>query len=184
MIEWEEVSSHFVYKYSIQGFNNMSVKKDQKKTTKNTVWTSKRVDSWMKDYAEGVVHKDNPWLDGQIGVRNPNIVFEYTPEEIEELTKCASDIIYFANNFCYCLHGSKGYQPLTLRDYQEEMLRGYQDNRFSITCASRQIGKCFFDGEIEVNGEKKNINDLYTENTKKSFIQRMKVFLYKMYRKL
>lgn len=110
-------------------------------TKKNVVWTSKRVDSWMKDYSEGVIHKDNPWLDGTIGVRNPSLVFEYTPKEIEELTKCAEDIMYFANNYCYCLQGSRGYQPLTLRDYQEEMLTSYANNRFSICCASRQIGK-------------------------------------------
>ena len=108
---------------------------------KNSVWTSKKVDAWMKDYAEGIIHKDNPWLDGAIGIRNPNIVFEYTAEEIEEITKCASDIIYFANNYCYCLHGSRGYQPLRLRDYQEEMVRAYDKYRFCISLSSRQIGK-------------------------------------------
>lgn len=163
----------------------MATKKDTKKqSTKSTVWTTKRVDSWMKDYAEGIIHKDNPWLDGQIGIRNPNIVFEYTPEEIEELTKAASDIIYFANNYCYCLHGNKGYQPLTLRDYQEEMLRGYQDNRFSVTCASRQCGKCLIFSELDINGEKKSINDLYDEHVKSSLLQKIKYSLYKLYQKL
>lgn len=115
--------------------------KKEKIKTKNIVWTTKRVDEWMKDYSEGLVHKEAPWSDGVIGVRNPDIVFEYTQDEIEELTKCANDIIYFANKYCYCLQGSKGYRPITLRDYQEDMLESYDKNRFSITLSCRQIGK-------------------------------------------
>lgn len=167
----------------------MAVKKTtSKQSAKSTVWTTKRVDSWMKDYANGVIHKDNPWLDGQIGIRNPNIVFEYTPEEIEELTKCAGDILYFANNYCYCLHGNKGYQPITLRDYQEEMLEGYSTNRFSITCSSRQIGKCSFNSFINIIDNNKTcdttIDELYLQNKKKTVLSKIKLYLYKLYKKL
>jgi hypothetical protein len=118
-----------------------SVKGKSTGTTKKVVWSTKKVDEWMRDYSEGITHRENPWLDGMIGVRNPDIVFEYTPEEIQELTKCANDIFYFANKYGYCLQGSKGYQPLTLRDYQEEMLAAYVKNRFNITLSCRQIGK-------------------------------------------
>ena len=116
-------------------------KKKNNNVKKNIVWTSKRVDDWMKDYAEGIIHKSSPWADGVIGVRNPDIVFEYTQEEISELSKCANDIIYFANNYCYCMQGSSGYQPITLRDYQEEMLKSYCNNRFCCTLSARQCGK-------------------------------------------
>lgn len=118
-----------------------SVKGKSTGATKKVVWSTKKVDEWMRDYSEGITHRENPWLDGMIGVRNPDIVFEYTPEEIQELTKCANDIFYFANNYAWCLQGSKGYQPLTLRDYQEEMLDAYVKNRFNITLSCRQIGK-------------------------------------------
>lgn len=117
-----------------------NAKKD-KTIKKNILWTSKRVDDWMKDYSQGMIHRESPWADGMIGVRNPDIVFEYTQEEIEELTKCANDIIYFANNFGYCMQGSKGYKPITLREYQEEMLDSYYKYRFNIVLSSRQIGK-------------------------------------------
>ena len=116
-------------------------KKKNNNVKKNIVWTSKRVDDWMKDYAEGIIHKSSPWADGVIGVRNPDIVFEYTQDEISELSKCANDIIYFANNYCYCMQGSSGYQPITLRDYQEEMLKSYCNNRFCCTLSARQCGK-------------------------------------------
>jgi len=118
-----------------------SIKEKKSGVTKKVVWSTKKVDEWMRDYSEGITHRENPWLDGMIGVRNPDIVFEYTAEEIQELTKCANDIFYFANKYGYCLQGSKGYQPLTLRDYQEEMLAAYVKNRFNITLSCRQIGK-------------------------------------------
>lgn len=163
--------------------------KNQPGVKKNSVWTSKRVDKWMKDYGEGVMHKDSPWLDNTIGVRNPSLIFEYTPEEIEELTRCASDIIYFANNYCYCLQGSRGYQPLKLRDYQEEMLSAYESKRFVVTVASRQIGKCSINSCINIldgNGNTCNttIENVYMSNSKQSFLSKIKNYLYKLYHKL
>lgn len=162
--------------------NTSSIKK------KDVVWTTQRVDKWMKDYGEGVAHKDSPWLDGTIGVRNPNIVFEYTPKEIEEITKCAKDVMYFANNYCYCLQGSRGYQPLKLRDYQEEMLKSYDKYRYCCVLSSRQVGKCFFNGDIYINNngehQKLTINELYNQNKSKSVIQKIKNYLYKLYQKI
>ena len=118
-----------------------SKKQTEKTKKKNIVWSTKRVDEWMADYAEGIMRKESPWADGSIGVRNADIVFEYTPEEIIELKRCADDILYFANKYCYCLQGSKGYQPITLRKYQEEMLNSYDENRFNVVLSCRQIGK-------------------------------------------
>ena len=119
----------------------MAQEKLQPAARKNIVWSSSLVDSWMRDHADGTFHKENPWLDGQVGVKRAGLSFEYTPAEIEELTKSANDVIYFANHYGYCLHGSQGYKPITLRDYQEEMLRSYTDNRFTCCMSSRQVGK-------------------------------------------
>ena len=119
----------------------MAQEKLQPAARKNIVWSTALVDSWMRDHADGTFHKENPWLDGQVGVKRAGLSFEYSPEEIEELTKSANDVIYFANHYGYCLHGSQGYKPITLRDYQEEMLRSYTDNRFTCCMSSRQVGK-------------------------------------------
>lgn len=119
----------------------MAQEKLQPTARKNIVWSTALVDSWMRDHADGTFHKENPWLDGQVGVKRAGLSFEYSPEEIEELTKSANDVIYFANHYGYCLHGSQGYKPITLRDYQEEMLRSYTDNRFTCCMSSRQVGK-------------------------------------------
>jgi hypothetical protein len=126
-------------------------------------------------------------LDGnKIGIRKPNLVFEYTKEEIEELKKCAKDVVYFANTYGYCLQGSAGYQRIKLRPYQEKMLRSYQDNRMTIVCSSRQIGKCLLDGDLVLLKDSHNfhisITDLYYER-KNNLLSKAKQFLFKLYRK-
>ena len=158
-----------------------------KQTKDSAYWTSKRVDAWMKDYANGHIRKDNPWADGMIGIRKPELLFEYTPEEIQEVTKCAQDIIYFANNYCYCMQGGKGYQPLTLRDYQEDMLRNYSKNRFNICLSARQSGKCTFGARTTLQQSEKNfhkyIEEIYLDR-KKGFLYRIKKILFNIYNKL
>lgn len=165
----------------------MAQQNTQPITKKNITWSTKTVDSWMMDHAEGTFHKENPWLDGQVGIKRAGLLFDYTSEEIEELTKSANDVIYFANNYGYCLHGSQGYKPITLRDYQEEMLHSYADNRFTCCMSSRQVGKCFFNGKIYLQQNNKNfqkyIEDVYYERGK-GFLSWIKHFLLKIYRKL
>ena len=162
-------------------------KTQQQPAKKNVVWSTKAMESWMADHAEGTFHKENPWLDNQVGVKRAGLMFDYTPEEIEELTKSANDVIYFANHYGYCMHGTQGYKPITLRDYQEEMLHSYADNRFTCCMSSRQVGKCFFNGKIYLQQNEKNfhkyIEDVYYERGK-GFLSWIKHLLLKVYRKL
>ena len=165
----------------------MAQEKPQQPIKKNVVWSTKAMESWMADHAEGTFHKENPWLDNQVGVKRAGLLFDYTPEEIQELTKSANDVIYFANHYGYCMHGSQGYKPITLRDYQEEMLHSYADNRFTCCMSSRQVGKCFFNGKIYLQQNNKNfhkyIEDVYYERSS-GFLSWIKHFLLKIYRKL
>lgn len=165
----------------------MAQEKPQQPIKKNVVWSTKAMESWMADHAEGTFHKENPWLDNQVGVKRAGLLFDYTPEEIQELTKSANDVIYFANHYGYCMHGSQGYKPITLRDYQEEMLHSYADNRFTCCMSSRQVGKCFFNGKIYLQQNNKNfhkyIEDVYYEKGK-GFLSWIKHLLLKVYRKL
>ena len=162
-------------------------KTQQQPAKKNVVWSTKAMESWMADHAEGTFHKENPWLDNQVGVKRAGLMFDYTPEEIEELTKSANDVIYFANHYGYCMHGTQGYKPITLRDYQEEMLHSYADNRFTCCMSSRQVGKCFFNGKIYLKQNEKifhkYIEDVYYERGK-GFLSWIKHLLLKVYRKL
>ena len=84
------------------------------------------------------------------------------------------------------MQGGKGYQPLTLRDYQEDMLRNYSKNRFNICLSARQSGKCCV-GRLATRQagtiSHKYIEDVYLDR-KKGFLYRIKQFLFNIYNKL
>jgi hypothetical protein len=78
--------------------------------------------------------------------RNPRLkkagsISEYTPEMINELRKCKADPAYFARNYVMIKHAKRGKIKFNLYDYQVEMLRMYQDNRYNIILSARQTGK-------------------------------------------
>ena len=81
-----------------------------------------------------------PFYEGKQFLRRGNIVFEYTEEEIAELARCANDIVYFAEKYAVVMTDN-GIQKVKLRDYQKDLLRSFQDNRFNVVLASRQMGK-------------------------------------------
>mgnify|MGYP001122658981 CR=1 FL=1 len=74
-------------------------------------------------------------------VKKPFQQTEYTKEMIEEIRKCMLDPVYFANNYVYILHPVKGKIKFKLYDYQIEMMRAYQNNRWCISKVCRQAGK-------------------------------------------
>jgi hypothetical protein len=103
-------------------------------------WTSEKVEQLMIALEEGYKPKAAPFYEGNPNLRKGNIVFNYTPHEIREIKKCATDIVYFANTYCTVMT-DHGLQTIELRPYQEEMLRQFQKERFNVCLASRQIGK-------------------------------------------
>ena len=112
------------------------------------IWTTEKIDQLINDINNGV--KDvrklgmSPFKDNDISLRRENLPFEYTPEEIEELAKCKSSLLYFAMN--YCVITTPGGRKILkdaggLRDFQEQILKAYKDNPLNILMASRQTGK-------------------------------------------
>lgn len=109
---------------------------------KITVWSTKAVNDYLNDIDNGIERKDSPFLYGNTQLRKPNLMFEYTQEEIEIIMRCKNDINFFANKFAYTMNPSTGSLNLiTLRDYQEDLLNTINDNRFTVIVASRQCGK-------------------------------------------
>lgn len=108
------------------------------------IWTSERVDRLLQDVEDGVIDiktiKNSPFKDNDPVWKKPNLIFEYTPEEVEEIRKCKNDVLYFANTYAQVMTDD-GVQQITLRDYQEEILTAFKKNRMNILNASRQIGK-------------------------------------------
>jgi hypothetical protein len=70
-------------------------------------------------------------------------------------------IHYFAEKYCKIKREDGSIGAMKLRDYQKEVIDLYMDNRFSILCGSRQIGKALRNDSLvfTING-KKQIGDL------------------------
>lgn len=159
------------------------------KGNESVAWSSKKVEQLMLAIDEGVKPKTTPFYEGNPNLRKGNIVFEYTREEIQEIKRCAKDIVYFANKHCTVMT-DYGLKTIKLRPYQEEMLRQFQAERFNIVLASRQIGKCLgFSTEVMImrdgKGIKTTIGNLYFEQLKLqrplTFLERVKWSLWKAY---
>ena len=67
-----------------------------------------------------------------------------TPEQKEfiknEYLKCAKDPAYFMKKYCFIQHPTKGRVIFNLYPFQEQVLRLWRDNRYSIINKSRQLG--------------------------------------------
>lgn len=74
-------------------------------------------------------------------VKRPNVQTELTPEQALEFERCMFDPIYFAKKYVKIQHPKKGAIPFMLFDYQEEMMRAFQQNRYNIILSARQTGK-------------------------------------------
>lgn len=106
----------------------------------------------------------NPYL------KKANVIQEWTPDQIQELAKCADDPVYFISTYCKLQHPVKGAIPFKMYEYQKEMVRSYQQNRLTIVLCPRQGGKsqtsaaflfwlaCFHDDKTILIASNKNSN--------------------------
>jgi len=58
----------------------------------------------------------------------------------KELLKCGRDPVYFINNYVKIAHPIKGLIPFKLYDFQEEIVKDFEDYRFNIVLKARQLG--------------------------------------------
>jgi hypothetical protein len=113
---------------------------EENKDEGKVIWTTEKVANLLAAMEEGYQSGEHPFYEGDPNYKKGNIVFEYTDLELEEIKKCAKDIAYFANTYCQVMT-DEGYQKITLRPYQENVLTSYQANRWNIFLAPRQVGK-------------------------------------------
>jgi len=109
-------------------------------SSRGKVWTTKKIKEEVERIDKGLAADYSPFFDGKTDQRAADIVFEYADEEIGEIAKCANDVVYFGNKYCYSMT-DEGVSRIELRKYQKTMLKDFQDNRFNVMLASRQIGK-------------------------------------------
>ena len=79
-------------------------------------------------------YRDNPLLK-RVGVK-----VNFTEEQVEEYIKCSKDPIYFAK-YIKIITLDEGVVPFKMYDFQEDMIRTFHQNRFTIMKCPRQVGK-------------------------------------------
>lgn len=77
---------------------------------------------------------------------NPNLPrldykHNFTQHEVEEFIKCAEDPLYFAVNYMKIVNVDRGLINFEMWDFQQDMLKSFHENRFSICKLPRQVGK-------------------------------------------
>lgn len=155
------------------------------------VLTSKKVNEIM--YKENMGMKlyrsEKIWLNNESQVRKPNIKFAMTDSELKEYVKCKKSVFYFVHRYCQIKREDGAVGPVQLRDYQEDILSLYDNNRYSILMASRQIGKCTSFKTIiyiKMNDiiKKISLGELYyyfsSQKRKLNFLEKIKYSLYKL----
>ena len=106
-------------------------------------WSTAKVDQLNYNAEEnGIDYKDvdNPYHENDPELRKGQILFEYTEWELEEMRRCAENVVYFANKYCKVMTDD-GIQKINLRDYQVQILDQYQTHRKNIFVSPRQSGK-------------------------------------------
>ena len=78
---------------------------------------------------------------GNKNLKRSSVNIEWTKELILEYQKCSDDQIYFIKKYCKIVNVDKGLVNFELWKFQEEMIRTFEDNRFSIAKMPRQVGK-------------------------------------------
>jgi len=117
---------------------------EQNNAGKTKVWNAERVAEVYRMVEAGQDPPGGtPFHEGKSEWKAAEIVYEYSDYEMTEIAKCATDAVYFANNYCHAMT-DEGVKKIKLRDYQIDVIKAFQANRFNIFLASRQIGKCFF----------------------------------------
>jgi hypothetical protein len=154
---------------------------ESKEEKNSNFWSTERVEKLMRDAEEkGVEYKDvdNPFHENEPDLRRGNVLFEYTEWELDEIKRCASDVVYFANKYCKVMTDD-GIRQILLRDYQVQILRQYQTHRKNVFVSPRQSGKCLLPTTKIVLPDNKKVSILDINNFKKRSI--LKIILYKIY---
>jgi len=164
------------------GDNRWIPKEESDVESSRIVWSSRQINDLLLALDQGYRPKVKmPFYEGKQFLRKGNIVFEYTDEEIAELARCATDIVYFAEKYAVVMTDD-GIKRVKLREYQKRMLRNFQHERFNIVLASRQMGKTvtasiYNAWYVTFNTDKNTLLLANKSDTTKEIIDKAKVVL-------
>ena len=78
---------------------------------------------------------------GNPNLKKPGVKIEYSQDQFVESTKCIRDPIYFIRKYVKIVNVDQGLVPFDMWPFQEDMVKGFHINRFSICKMPRQVGK-------------------------------------------
>ena len=83
----------------------------------------------------------NTYYMGNQKLKRVNVPVNYSKQQVKEFIKCSTDIVYFIRKYIKIVNVDKGIIPFNLWPFQENMVRTFANNRFSICKLPRQVGK-------------------------------------------
>jgi hypothetical protein len=86
------------------------------------------------------MNKNDIYL-GNKNLKRTDVKVEFTREEIQEYIKCAKSAEYFIENYVKIVNVDKGLIPFVPYDYQRDIIRLNEKERFVICKMPRQVGK-------------------------------------------
>lgn len=78
---------------------------------------------------------------GNKNLKNKDVSINFTKEQIEEYIKCSQDVDYFCETYVKIVSVDRGLIPFKPFQYQKQMFKTFDDNRFTICKMPRQVGK-------------------------------------------
>lgn len=112
--------------------------------SKQIIWDTGKVKEAAEKISDGYILRsaESPFHESKmVGHRKKGAIFAMSPEEEQEYIKCYLDVMYFAQNYCFVKSEDGKHRIIKLRPYQIDILKMYNDNRFSVLMSSRQSGK-------------------------------------------
>lgn len=112
-------------------------KSDGKKTARR-IYSTKLINQLIEDHNNGYEIPYDAFFQRDLQLRAPNIVFEMTPEEVEEYEKCYEDPLYYVKNYCK-FQTDEDYQLVKLRPFQERVIKTVTEEQF-IDASCEKLG--------------------------------------------
>lgn len=78
---------------------------------------------------------------GNANLKRRGVSIEWTAEQVEEFIKCSEDPLYFIQNYMYIVSVDKGKVLINPYQFQKNIIKTAQEERFTICKLPRQAGK-------------------------------------------
>ena len=78
---------------------------------------------------------------GNPNLKKANVPTNFSPKQVKEFIKCSQDPVHFIQNYIKIVSLDKGLVPFDMYDFQVDMVRKFDKDRFNIAKLPRQSGK-------------------------------------------